>query len=68
MNKKTCLIVLLSRLMRGSTALVLPEADSGSHFLYFSTGTQKILLDIFSSTIQRMYHSLTVHIQKNNLN
>lgn len=28
---------LLSRLMRGSTALVLLEAASGSHFLYFST-------------------------------
>lgn len=28
---------LLSRLMRGSTALAFPEAASGSHFLYFST-------------------------------
>lgn len=44
MREGGCLVYLLSRLTRGSTDLVSTEADSGSHFLYFSTGTQKTLL------------------------
>lgn len=38
----TCFF-LLSRLMRGSVALVLSEAASGSHFLYFSTAKKHAL-------------------------
>lgn len=68
MKEDGCPVSLLSRLTRGSADLASTEAESGSHFLYFSTGTKKetIKLLFFSSTAREYTTAALLMFQKNN--
>lgn len=63
MREHRCLVSLLSRLTRGSTDLV-SEADSGSHFLYFSTGTKDTIKQTFSIAVTEYTTALLLKFKR----